>query len=286
MKKLSLAVLFTILAFFTAGCIGRFPAEYSETEQLTVALPSGGTLGISTQNGAIKVRSGDVTEVQITAEKTVYSRTEEQAKQFCENTKIETRTESDGARVSVVPPRGYRRRAMIAVSFEVVVPKNCSLDLHSSNGVIEARGIAGNTEMETSNGPITAVDIGGKVVGGTSNGAVEVERVSGSAEVETSNGGITVKDIGGDVRCRTSNGNILLHDARANIKAGTSNGSMTCELPPDASASVSASAGNGKLSCEFPITIRENQISGKIGDGKYSIELRTSNGNISIEKIK
>ncbi len=286
MKWLFFSVFLALVAFFGSGCIERFPAEYSETERLSVPLPAGGTLHVTTQNGWIRVRSGEVNEVQITAEKVVRSVTEQEAERFCKETKVVTETQVSGATISVELPEGHQRRASIAVSIEAVVPKNCSLNLLTSNGDVEAQGVAGGAEMRSANGRIGAQDIGGKVVAHTSNGAVELERISGFADAETSNGSITIKEAGGDIRCETSNGRILLEKVVASAEAFTSNGSITCTLSADASATVSANTTTGKVSCDFLVTIKRDRLSGKIGDGKASINLRTSNGNIHIRKIE
>jgi len=189
MKKLSILIVLAIVAFFTAGCFQDFPAKCVQTEQLSVPLAPGGELRVSTENGTIKVRSGDVKEVQITAEKTVRSRTDAEARMFCEGTKVVGESQPDGASVFVVLPEGHRHQASIAVSIDALVPSNCNLDLSTSNGGIEVAGIDGSVKMQTSNGRIAAQNISGKVIADTSNGAIELERVSGSAEALTSNGG-------------------------------------------------------------------------------------------------
>ncbi|NQT83541.1 DUF4097 family beta strand repeat protein [bacterium] len=285
MRKSSIALLLPVVAFLSTGCFMRFPAKYSETQQFSVPLATGGTLHISTLNGAITVRSGDVKEVQIVAEKTVRSRTDEEAREFCENTKIETETQASGSTVSVVLPKNYRGRASIGARIEAIVPERCNLKLGTSNGRIEARGINGNVEMRTSNGRITGEEIGGNVFADTSNGAVRLERVSGSAEAEASNGKVTVRGAGGDIRAHTSNGGIELRNVVANAEAVTSNGSITCVLPGDASATVSGRTSNGRIRSDFPLTVKRGSVSGKIGEGKFSIELRSSNGSISLKRI-
>ena len=286
MRKSSIALLLAVIAFLSTGCLRRFPAKYSETEQLSVSLPSGGILHVLTQNGAIKVESGDVAEVQITAEKTVWSRTEEDARQFCEDTKVETETQPSGASVFVELPADYRGNANIAVSITAIVPRSCNLDLDTSNGRVEARWIEGNVQMGTSNGRIEGEDIKGDVVAETSNGAIRLERVSGSADAVSSNGKVTIREARGDIRCHPSNGSILLHNVVASAEAVTSNGSIECVIPGNASATVSGGTSNGKITSEFPLPIRHKRLSGKIGDGKFSIELRTTNGGISIKRIK
>ncbi len=241
--------------------------------------------------------------MQVTAERVVRSRTEEEAKEFCEKTKIETETDAAGARVSVVLPENYHWRASISVSIEGVVPRNCSLDLETSNGgigvqgidgnveartsngAVEAQDIKGNADMWTSNGGIKGEDVGGSVFADTSNGSIQLERVGGPVNASTSNGRVTITDAQGDIRCHASNGDIELRKVVANARAGTSNGGITCQLPADASAKVSAATTNGKVGSDFPLSIRRSRLSGKIGDGKYLIELRTSNGNISVNKL-
>jgi len=286
MRKSSIALLLALVAFLSTGCLRKFPARYSEAEQLSVPLPSGGTLYVSTQNGAIKVESADVTDVQITAQKTVWSRTEEDARQFCKETKVETETQPSGASVFVQLPADYRGNANIAVSITAIVPRSCNLDLDTSNGRVEVRWIDGNVQMGTSNGRIEGQDIKGDVVAETSNGGIRLERVSGSAEAVSSNGKVTIREASGDIRCHTSNGSILLHNVVASAEAVTSNGSIECVIPDNASATVSGSTSNGKIRSEFPLTIRHKRVSGRIGDGKSSIKLRTTNGSISIKRMK
>jgi DUF4097 and DUF4098 domain-containing protein YvlB len=303
MKKSSFTMLLILIALLGTGCFERFPAKYSETVELSVAVPSAGTLHVSTLNGAVSVRSGEVEEVQITAQKTVRSRTDEEAKRFCDETKIETEANASSASVSVVLPNDYRGRANIGVSMEAVVPKNCNLDLRTSNGSIEAREIdgglqartsngrievhnmKGNVDLHTSNGRIVGEYIGGKAFADTSNGHIELVQVTGDVEALTSNAHVTIRDTGGDIRCRSSNSSIKLSNVVASADASTSNGSITCSLPVNASAAISGSASNGNIRSDFPLRIRHNTVSGKIGEGKHTIELGTTNGSVSIEKM-
>lgn len=303
MKKVSFPLFVLFIAFLGTGCFERFPAKYSESVELSVALPVGGTLHVSTLNGAVSVQSGDVQEVKLTAQKTVRSRTDDEARKFCEETKLETQTDASETTVSVVLPQDYQGRANIGVSIMAIVPRTCNLDLRTSNGRVEAREIDGNVELRTSNGGvdvlkvkggavmrstnggITGEDIGGKVLADTSNGGIELAKVSGDVEAFTSNGRITISDVGGDIRCRTSNGRVELSNVVASADAVTSNGSITCRVPGNVSATVSAMTSNGKARCDFPLAIRHGRFSGKLGDGEHTIELETSNGNITLEKM-
>jgi DUF4097 and DUF4098 domain-containing protein YvlB len=303
MRKVCILPFVAIIGLLSTGCFERFPAKYSETVELSAALPEGGTLHVSTLNGAVSAQSGDVQEVKLTAQKTVRSTTDEEAKRFCEETKLETQTDASETTLSVVLPQDYQGRANIGVSISAIVPRTCNLDLRTSNGRVEARTIDGDVELRTSNGGvdvlkvkgsailrstnggITGEDIGGKVLAETTNGGIELAKVSGDVEALTSNGRITISDVGGDIRCRTSNGRVELSNVVASADAVTSNGSITCRVPKDVSAKVSAMTSNGKARCDFPLAIRHGRFSGKLGDGEHTIELETSNGSVSLEKM-
>lgn len=305
MKRLCILPLVAIIGLLSTGCFERFPAKYSETVELSAALPVGGTLHVSTLNGAVSVQSGEVQEVKVTAQKTVRSRTDEEAKRFCEETKLETQTDASETTISVVLPENHQGRANIGVSIRAVVPRSCNLDLRTSNGRVEAREIDGNVELRTSNGSVDVVkikgnavarttngnvageDIGGKVLADTTNGGIELTKVSGSVEAFSSNGRITIGDVGGDIRCRTSNGGIELSNVVGSADAVTSNGDITCRVPKDASAKVSATTSNGRARCDFPYsaTFGRGRFGVKLGDGAHTIELETSNGNVSLERM-
>jgi len=71
-------------------------------------------------------------------------------------------------------------------------------------------------------------------------------------------------------------------------KAVSSNWSITCVLPDDPSAAVSGRTTLGKITSDFPTSIKHRRLSGrlsgKIGEGKSLIELRTTTGSISLRK--
>lgn len=286
MKRTWLPCFLSLIALLAAGCFRKFPAKVSETEQLSTPLPPGGTLRITTLNGSIRVQSGNVEQAKITATKVVRSRTDEDAVRYCSETKIEAELQADGVAVTVVLPEGHEGRASIAVSIEAVVPRTCSLDLNASNGAVGASEIFGDVDAATSNGGVVIEHIEGNVVAETSNGGVDVDDVSGSVKGYTSNGRVFVRYARGDVECRASNGGVDLHDVAGNVNARTSNGHITCLLPRNVSAVFSGGTSNGKLRSEFPGITRGKRLSGKTGDGKFSIDLTTTNGNIFVRRSR
>ena len=84
-----------------------------------------------------------------------------------------------------------------SVSFEILVPRNTSLDLKAHNGGISIKSVDGNIECATTNGGVNLADLSGTVTGRTTNGGVNVSLTGSSwkgsgMEVVTTNGGVNL----------------------------------------------------------------------------------------------
>ena len=130
---------------------------------------------------------------------------------------------------------------------------------------VDVRGSTANGAIE-----LTAV---GEVDVQTSNGRIELEEIAGDIDVETSNGRIIGRDLnGGGVRASTSNGAIELElGAPQDVEASTSNGAIDLTVPA-ADYRVSTETSNGRTDVGIP-----NE-----SDGQFFLDLRTSNGSITV----
>jgi DUF4097 and DUF4098 domain-containing protein YvlB len=126
----------------------------------------------------------------------------------------------------------------------------------------------------TSNGAIKLSDVG-EVDVQTSNGRIELDEVAGSVIAQTSNGRIIGRDLDGDgVRATTSNGAIDLELGEPqDVEARTSNGAIDLTVPSD-TYRVTTETSNGSTDIEVP----------NDSDGRFTLDLRTSNGSITIEE--
>ena len=145
--------------------------------------------------------------------------------------------------------------------------RNCSVAYE----IDVAAGV--DVEGSTSNGAIVLEHVG-EVDVQTSNGRIELDDVTGDVVVETSNGRIEGSDLqGGGVRASTSNGAIDLELGVAqDVEARTSNGATDVEVPAGGSYRVTTDTSNG----------RERIDVANDPDGEHTLELRTSNGAITV----
>jgi hypothetical protein len=141
------------------------------------------------------------------------------------------------------------------------------------------------------------VPSGVRFVGHTVNGNVDATNIGGDAEVKTVNGSINVS-ASGIAEASTVNGSIRASMGNAQwqseLKFHTVNGSITIDFPNNLSADVRAETLNGDFNSEFPMSSqsttgterrgRPKKVSGTIGGGGRSLDLKTINGDIQLRR--
>ena len=131
------------------------------------------------------------------------------------------------------------------------------LRAETSGGSIHLRDIKGKSDVETSGGGIEAVNLEGPVKAETSGGSVNLDRVTGDIRAHSSGGGIHIREAGGRVDADTSGGSIEATFARGNARGGSlesSGGGISVSLDPAVGLSIDAH-GNS-VSSDLPLTVQ------------------------------
>lgn len=290
-----LVVLLLGLLVLALGFAGLLSVDLSgpqviEEIERSFQLEPGKALYVQGENGEITYENWDGDEVVVRASKSFSGIWRGAGERLAGRVTVEISEDSSGVR-AVQKGRfgfffGYSK-----VTYHILVPAEWwgRVTLNTSNGSIRAEGIRGEAELRTSNGRITVEDQRGSLKARTSNGRIELAAVDGSVEAETSNGQIRID--GGRLesagRLRTSNGDVHLFaklEKDASYTVRTSNGDVTLVLvEPDATVDLATS--NGRINLQTPVTttrLGRSELAGRIGDGSARLEVRTSNGSISL----
>lgn len=141
-----------------------------------------------------------------------------------------------------------------SVDYTVSVPEGVDVRGRTANGAIELSDV-GEVDMRTTNGRISLDGVSGAVAAESTNGRIEGEGLAGTGvDVSTSNGSIELElEVPQDVSARSSNGSIELR-------------------VPDGSYRIETETSNGPEEVRVP----------RSDNGRYAVDLRTSNGAISV----
>jgi DUF4097 and DUF4098 domain-containing protein YvlB len=162
---------------------------------------------------------------------------------------------------------------------------------HTSGGSINLQSCTGDAYIRTSGGSITMGEVDGEVDARTSGGSVTVRKGKGEVNVSTSGGSISVDEVMGAVDANTSGGSVTAYiseQPQKDCRLKTSGGTVTVYLDRDIGVYLDAKTSSGRVDCEFDILIKgqadKNWLRGEINGGGPDLYLRTSGGNIYIEK--
>ena len=163
-----------------------------------------------------------------------------------------------------------------SIKVEVRVPRDSDLNIHTGDGNVRIDSVRGNLQLETNDGDVRVHDI------------------EGSLHAETHDGNVDVNGRFDLLNLHTGDGNI---DAEVSASPApqpmwmlrTGDGNVRMRLPDKLGVDLDAHTGDGHVRVDFPVTTstagQENAVRGKINGGGISIELRTGDGDIHVEKI-
>jgi hypothetical protein len=270
---LALAVAIAALLLIVTGCsVG--PTEFRDDSFSVGVSP---TVVVNSENGSIEINAGTDNEVRVEATLTDAPRVQYELSQDGETITIDAKISKE-----------WWFFGSAAADITITAPASTYVEVDTSNGSVELRGMEGSGVLHTSNGKIVLKDMKGDYNGTTSNGAIEIGVLEGTCVISTSNGSVDVWDVKGEVEIESSNGEIWFSGemtAGTKSRLVTSNGKVDVELLGTPSVSLDAKTSNGVVTCELVITAtltREDHLVGTIGAGEAELYIRTSNGDVTI----
>jgi DUF4097 and DUF4098 domain-containing protein YvlB len=253
--KSSIPALLAVL-FFAHSLARAEDYQFKEPFTRSGAFSATGEITLENVNGSVEVRTWDKNEILIEGEKS--ARTED------ELNRIDLKIEVSESRATIKVRLPKRTDSFFssgniraAVRFTLTVPATAAL-----------------AKISTVNSSVSIEGARGRVNASSVNGGVRANGLAGPAKLETVNGAI--------------NARFDSVAERQELSFKTVNGQIMVSLPKDAGVQLHGSVVNGSIKCDFPLELgqkdkKARSLSGKIGDGRASLEAETVNGSIHLQ---
>jgi DUF4097 and DUF4098 domain-containing protein YvlB len=181
------------------------------------------------------------------------------------------------------------------VEYEILVPADANLTLHSDTGRISAEKLHGDVSVAGNEGPIEVADCAdGHVHVRTLNGPVNLNNVHGHVEIMSVGGDVIMHGVTGTLVAVNSNSGKIEYDGDFGEEgeyAFTSHtGNIEAVAPAYASIEVLARSTNGIVQSDFSLEpkhapfISANSLSGTLGKAASSVKLFSFSGKIRLKK--
>ena len=264
--------------------------KYERTVEVSTPMAGIEAFWARTENGSITLKGEDTTECRITAIIQGRSFTAEQAETLAIQTEVVLVPEGNRLKADLQKPQ-IQRGESISVSYDIILPVDTAVELHSTNGAIRAENLTQSAAAYSTNGSLYLTAVKGDVTGHSTNGKVQLQEVSAKRmDLRSTNGSLSGHQVAGDLNASTTNGSInmeysLSAETIIQIDMSTTNGNISLTVPRKFSAQVDASTTNGRIHTDLPVTVQgkiDKSIHGTIGAGEGRLKLRTTNGNIKL----
>jgi len=180
------------------------------------------------------------------------------------------------------------------VRVKVHLPRECDLQLKTSDGDVSLGPLTGNVDVVTSDGDIRAEGLTGIISLRTSDGRIDASGLQGRLQASSSDGNLQVQGRFDDLSLKTSDGTIVAETENGS-KIGdgwnieTRDGNVVTRIGSDLSAQLDARSVDGHVTVELPIRITRivdrGSMTGDLNGGGPPLRIRTSDGSIRVEKL-
>jgi DUF4097 and DUF4098 domain-containing protein YvlB len=186
------------------------------------------------------------------------------------------------------------------VEYEVQVPADASVTVHSSNGLLHVEQLRGDVTIEADTGQVEVSDISNAHVHiNTLNGPITLSNVrNGHVEISSVGGDVTLNSVTGPLVTVSSTSGKIRYNGDFGIggdyRLRSHTGDIEATVPATASVEVSARSVRGQVENDFPLQPKQNipallsekgrSFMGTAGKAASSVLLRTFSGKIRLKK--
>lgn len=160
-----------------------------------------------------------------------------------------------------------------SIKVEMRVPHQILAEIHTGDGSIRLRELAGAIRADTGDGSIDASDLDGSLDAHTGDGSVHISGRFDNVKLHTQDGSVTLDALKGS---RVSSG----------WRVQTGDGSVQLRLPKNLGANLELHTGDGRIQMDLPLTVTgaqsEHGVQGKLNGGGALVLVRTGDGSISV----
>jgi DUF4097 and DUF4098 domain-containing protein YvlB len=274
----------TVVTLVLVTCLASTSIAQSKKEYRFTVGPHA-NISVDTQYGAIAVRPGIGSQVVVTA--------------TLKSGGVEVDQQQNGNRIEIASHllQGADQQTG-QVDYELLIPPDATLNLHSSTGPLSAERLQGDLTLEGTDAVVNVRNV--------ENGHVHVRTMRGPITlIEVRNGHVELASISGEIHLRSVTGPLvqivtgsgkIFYDgdfgSGGDYRFSTHTGDIEALVPPDVSADFKAHSMLGRVQHDFPLKPQHSRFPveagrsffGTSGQAASEVVLRSFSGRIRLKQ--
>ncbi|MGD1214143.1 MAG: DUF4097 family beta strand repeat-containing protein [Terriglobales bacterium] len=273
-----------VVTLVLATCLAS--AAFAETKkEYRFTVGPNANISVDTQYGAISAKPGSGNQVVVTA--------------TLKSDDVEVDNQQNGNRIDIASHllRGTDQQAG-QVDYELLIPPDATLNLHSSTGPLSAERLQGDLTLEGTDAVVNVRNVeNGHVHVRTMRGPITLTDVrNGHVEIASISGDVHLKSVTGPLVQASSGSGKIFYDgdfgSGGDYRFITHSGDIEALVPADVSAGFRAHSVLGRVQHDFPLQPRHSRFSeevgrsfiGTTGQASSEVVLRSFSGKIRLKQ--
>src|SRR5947207_2489067 len=172
--------------------------NYNYTDELQQAFPSGGTLHVTNEHGAVNVSDSTDSQIHVSVHKRVNADRQEQADEWNKGTRPQISV--TGQVVTVEANTRGAGDHRISSDLEIALPRKASLVVSAGNGDISIMGRDGSADVTSHNGDISITDLSGNATLNLDHSSARLSQIASDVVIQGRAKEVSLEDVKGTVR--------------------------------------------------------------------------------------
>ncbi len=177
----------------------------------------------------------------------------------------------------------------IQIDYEVTVPREVALNLHSGSGDVEVDNVGRFLAASSGSGSVRAHQLHGPANLHSGSGDIELEETApADVKAETGSGSIRVHGFSGSFNARTGSGDIEGDGHLSSMSTlHSGSGSVRLHLAPESHFQLDASTGSGDIRLHMPGSqdsdSSRHELRSAVNGGGPPLNIHTGSGDIEVD---
>lgn len=256
----------------------------------TVNVSGQADLYVSTGSGNIHINSGNSGQIHIVghvhAGWSAFGDVNSRISRIVENPPIV----QNGNTVRVGDVTDHSLFNNISIDYDVTVPADVALNLHSGSGDVEVNNVGRFLSAASGSGNIRARGTHGPLDLESGSGDLQIDDANaGDVKARTGSGNIHINGFSGSFNAKTGSGDV---EAYGRLQGGgmisTGSGNVRLHLTPDSRFTLEGAVGSGDIRVRMPGVVAANtdtsrhHVTTEVNGGGPALQIRTGSGDIEI----
>jgi DUF4097 and DUF4098 domain-containing protein YvlB len=195
------------------------------------------SLEISNSSGLIVIDSHSKNVIKVEALKRIKAKDRDEARRIAEGMEIDFTFQNNSLTVQTEFKEienqsfwdflfGRKLSRSAWVEYNITVPKECNLKIHSTSADIKAKEIKGDIEIACTSGDIQLKQIAGEVEITVTSGDLILSRIDGNMQIDATSGDLRVEGLKGSLNYRSSSGDFKGEGIEGDLEIVSSSGDI------------------------------------------------------------